>query len=717
MNVFILTLELQFEQDVVVTRQRVRQVAALLGFATQDQIRLGTAISEIARNAVQYANGGRVQLYVEGTTQPYFSIRVVDRGPGIAHLQQILDGQYTSQTGMGLGIIGTRRLVEHFQIESVPNQGTTVILGKPLPKSALPLTGNRLGQIADELARRSPRTPLEEVRQQNRELLQALEALQQREEELHQLNRELEDTNRGVVALYAELDERAISLKRADDLKTRFLSNMSHEFRTPLNSIVSLSRMLLNRLDGDLTSEQEKQVTFIRKAAEDLSELVNDLLDLAKVEAGKIVIHPSRFEVKELFATLRGMLRPLLMHNSAIALVFDEPPEIPTLYTDEGKVAQILRNFISNSLKYTEQGEVRVSATCVSQQITFMVADTGIGIAPEDQARIFEDFVQLESPLQHQVKGTGLGLPLSQKLAELLGGGISLESNPGLGSTFSVTLPIIYPATGPTADASGQWQLDDQRIPVLVVEDQPDALFTYQQCFQNTCYQSIAAQTLDQADQALEHCAPAAVILDVMLQGQNTWAFLARLKQRTATRSLPVLVSTVLNQEQQAKVLGADAFLIKPIDRWLLLATLNMLIRRDQDQTLLLIDDDLVSRYLVKQYLHSMPLSILETGDGLEGIQLAHTKQPHAIVLDLTMPKISGFEVLEQLAQHPTTRLIPIIVNTSKVLQPEEQHYLAERTVAILSKDRSSSEIAIAQLRQALLQAGFALGQSEVSYD
>ncbi len=172
------------------------------------------------------------------------------------------------------------------------------------------------------------------------------------------MNRELDETNRGVVALYAELNDKADFLQRASELKSHFLSNMSHEFRTPLNSILALSQILIDRMDGDLTPEQEKQVTFMRRSAQDLTDLVNDLLDLAKVEAGKVTIRPAEFSVESLFAALRGMLRPLLAQNSSVSLVFEDPVGIPELYTDEAKVSQVLRNFISNALKFTERGEV-----------------------------------------------------------------------------------------------------------------------------------------------------------------------------------------------------------------------------------------------------------------------------------------------------------------------------------------------------------------------
>ncbi len=258
------------------------------------------------------------------------------------------------------------------------------------------------------------------------------------------LNRELEDTNRGVVALYAELDEKADHLRRADELKSKFLSNMSHEFRSPLNSILALSGLLLSRSDGELTKEQDQQVGYIKRAAADLLELVNDLLDLAKVEAGKVEAKPIEFEVANLFAALRGMLRPLLL-NQAVDLVFDDAGHIPALYSDEGKISQILRNFISNALKFTENGEVRVSAAISGPgEIAFSVSDTGIGIAPEDQESIFQDFVQLDHPLQRRVKGTGLGLPLSRKLAEFLGGKVEVQSRLGAGSTFTLRIPTTW---------------------------------------------------------------------------------------------------------------------------------------------------------------------------------------------------------------------------------------------------------------------------------
>ena len=256
------------------------------------------------------------------------------------------------------------------------------------------------------------------------------------------LREELDETNQGVLALYAELDNQAEELRQASDLKSRFLSYMSHEFRTPLGSILSINSLLADELDGPLSPEQHKQVAFVSTAARELSDMVDDLLDLAKIEAGRISISPAWFDMFDLFSALRGMFRPIV-DASAVDLIFEEPLGLPRLYTDDKKLGQILRNFISNSLKFTTRGEVRVSARLEGEdKVRFAVSDTGIGIAAELHDTLFEDFSQVDSPLQKRLRGTGLGLSLCKRFAALLGGEVGVDSTPGVGSTFFVIIPL-----------------------------------------------------------------------------------------------------------------------------------------------------------------------------------------------------------------------------------------------------------------------------------
>ena len=267
------------------------------------------------------------------------------------------------------------------------------------------------------------------------------------------LRAELDETNQGVLALYAELDEQAEQLREVSELKSRFLSYMSHEFRTPLGSILSMTRLLEDGMDGPLTEEQRRQVRFISTSTSELREMVDDLLDLAKIEAGRITISPAWFDLMDLFSALRGMFRPLVEGNQ-VDLLFEDPPVMPMLYTDDKKLAQILRNFISNALKFTPSGQVVVSTQLEGgSAVRFSVRDTGIGIPAELQSTLFEDFVQVDTPLQKRLRGTGLGLSLCKRFAELLGGHVGVESEIGTGSNFYAVLPLTLATETVNADS------------------------------------------------------------------------------------------------------------------------------------------------------------------------------------------------------------------------------------------------------------------------
>ena len=576
----IVTVPIENEGDVVAVRQRAHRVAELLGLERQDQTRVATAVSELARNAFGYAGGGRAEFALDASTVPQrFVIRICDKGPGIADLQTILDGRYRSPSGMGLGLVGARRLMDTFNIDSKIGTGTTVEVGHRLPIRLQPWPRAKLTEIVTNLKQETSSDPLTALREQNRELMQSLEELRRREEESKQLNQELGDTNRGVVALYAELDGRAEQLRQASELKTRFLWNMSHEFRTPLNSVLALSRLLLDRIDGELTSEQERQVGYIKRSAESLLELVNDMLDLAKVEAGKADVEPVRFTVTSLFGALRGALKPLLT-TSTVELLFDWAEDVPALYTDEAKVAQILRNLISNALKFTENGEVRVTARLSNdgQSVIFAVRDTGIGIAPEHHDRIFEEFSQIHTPLQKRVKGTGLGLPLSRSLAKLLGGDLAVESVPGQGSVFTL------------------------EIPAIMGEPDRDSLSS----------------------------------------------------------------------------------------------------RGTESKSVLLIDDDETFRYVLRQIVGNEPhYDLMEADGGDEGLRLARERKPDVIILDLQMPTVDGFTVLQQLGADERTSAIPVVVSTSMTIDDALRSRLPDR-IRLISKNAISRESVSSFLRDAV---------------
>ncbi|HUB28285.1 MAG TPA: ATP-binding protein [Terracidiphilus sp.] len=692
MSQVIVHLALLNERDVVQARQRAREIAAELGLDNQDQIRLATATSEMARNAFRYARSGKVTFALELEPPQSLQVTVSDTGPGIPNLAQILAGRYRSETGLGMGILGTRRLMDEFTIDASPS-GTVVRMAKRIPPHQGIWTLRMARDLNTKLTARIPASPFEEIERQNRELMKTLEELRSRQEELELLNRELEDTNRGVVALYAELDERADYLRRASELKTKFLSNVSHEFRTPLNSIISLARMLLDRLDGDLTQEQTKQIRYIESSARDLQEMVNDLLDLAKVEAGKIRIRPKPFEVLELFSALKGMLKPLLADNTSVDLIFEDARDLAPLHTDEGKVSQILRNLISNALKFTPKGHVRVSARTIDDKnVLFTVADTGIGIAPEHHDTIFREFSQVENPLQDRYRGTGLGLPLCRNLAMLLGGEIWFESELGKGATFFCRIPTVYVGESFDRDESVTLPAPEfHRAPVLFLEDNPETGHVFELFLRNSEFQPILTSTVAQAEVWTARHTPAAVVADVYIGDEQSWGFISRMREKHP--DLPLLMTSAYDDGNAALARGCSLFLPKPVDRETLLRELRRLTLQTGTRRLLLVDDNEVSRYILRDLLSQPWLDVREASNGKEALRLLKEGLPDALILDLLMPDISGFEILRQLRASAATEKLPILIYTSKVLTDSERAELESSSVKIVRKEDVTSRL------------------------
>ncbi|MDJ0389330.1 ATP-binding protein [Roseomonas sp. E05] len=528
----LFTLPLEREMDVAAARQSARHIAEMLGLEPRGQTRMATAVSEVARHAVQHG-GGEARLLLLGAPQPAFCAVIRHHAPSPAPPSARPGGPLS-------GIEAAQRLADLVHQDVLPGGERQIRLTILLPpRAAAPppeeiIRRLRTEQIAD---------PHRALYEQNIELVRSLDELRQRQEEMVRLNAELEDTNRGVVALHAELDERAEALRRASELKSRFLSNMSHEFRTPLNSILALSRLLLERADGPLTAEQEKQVQLMRRSAENLMEMVDDLLDLAKVEAGKVTLRPAVFSVAEMFGGLRASLRPL-QPNAAVELTFDDATGLPPLHADEGKVAQILRNFVSNGLKFTQAGTVRVSAALEGETMVLTVADTGIGIAPEDLERVFDEFSQVESAQvagggRARHKGTGLGLPLSRRLAELLGGRITVESRLGEGSVFRLCLPLGLPVQPDLASLAPAGAAS-----VLVIDDDESFRYVFRQWIGELGYPVIEASGGREGLAMARAALPRAIMLDLRMPDFDGFAVLRGLAEMPETRAIPVVIAT-----------------------------------------------------------------------------------------------------------------------------------------------------------------------------
>jgi signal transduction histidine kinase len=445
MSTFITRVDIHFEQDVVHARQRARLIAELLGFDRQDQTRLSTTVSEIARNAQQYGQGGEVEFRIEGNAPPQgFAIVVRDRGPGIANLDAILEGRYTSRTGLGRGIAGSRRLMDDFRIETKPGEGTSVFLAKTLPSTAPEITPAVLGRIAEALAATRSGSPLEEIRSQNQELLAALDQLRQRDEELSRVNRELIETNTGMVALYTELEQKTERLQAVEKtLRTRneelkgFAYTVSHDLKAPLRGIAGYAEELERKHKAGLSERALFCLNQISTATRNLDHLIEDLLHYSRLDAET----PSLTAVN-LRSLIEALIRDrsLVIAEQHIEVTVDLP--VLTLRTWERGLGQVLTNLIDNAFKYSRKASpprVGIRAEELDNAWRFAVSDNGIGFDMKYHDRMFGLFNRLVRA--EEFEGTGAGLAIVKKVVDTQGGRIWAESQPGQGATFFVELP------------------------------------------------------------------------------------------------------------------------------------------------------------------------------------------------------------------------------------------------------------------------------------
>ncbi|MBI3649698.1 MAG: ATP-binding protein [Acidobacteria bacterium] len=447
MSLAIARLELRYEQDVVYARQRARRIAKLLGFEHHDQTRLGTALSEIARNAYQYGGGGTVEFFIEDQKRPQrFGITVSDQGPGIANLEALLEGHYVSPTGLGLGIIGTRRLLDDFHIASTADQGTKVTFGKPLPPTAPLVTAATLRRITEDLANAFSASPLEEIRTQNQELLAALEQLRQREEELTGVNSELMRTNDGMIALYSELEQKAVAIEKTEALlRTRneelkgFAYTVSHDLKAPLRGIAGYAQELDRKHRGGLSDRAQFCLTQILTATRNLDHLIEDLLHFSRLDAE--TPSPTTVNLRDLIDTILQD-RSLIIAEQSVE-VTDEIPAATAWLWERGLV-QVLTNLIDNALKYSRNANPPRLGIRVEELETvwrFSIQDNGIGFDMKYHDRIFGLFNRLVRV--DEFEGTGAGLAIVKKVLDKQDGRIWAQSARNQGSTFFVELPKL----------------------------------------------------------------------------------------------------------------------------------------------------------------------------------------------------------------------------------------------------------------------------------
>ena len=543
MNESLAKLPLERPEDVFALRQSGRVAAARIGYDEADQVRFATALSELGREALLHGAGALATFVLQGDGSLNVDISNFPRSAG--HIDRTL-----------VGILAARKLVDDVTI--VDDNDVSVVrvtlrrkVQKPTSSGALRL---ELGRVA------APR-PLDELRLENRDLIATLSELKLQQDELVRLNAELEETNkgvmamygqladeleetnRGVVALYAELDDKTVQLKAASEAKTRFLASVSHELRSPVNSILALVQLLSEPDGAALTESQEKQLSLVRSSGRELLNLVNQLLDLAKAESGRLQPEAAPVDVPTLLSELRGSLRPLV--RPGVRLEFDVPP-LPVAHTDGVLLNQVLRNLLTNALKFTERGRVRLSASLpTTHELEVSVSDTGIGIAEDDRAKIFEEFYQVRGPLQAAHKGTGLGLPYARRVAETLGGTLSCSSRLGEGSTFTVRIPLQWQPLLRASASPGPAPARTTGIGTILLVDDDESLRTsLRGQLQGLAARIIEAKGGAEGLELMRSDAPDLAFVDWRMPDIDGAAVIAQMQADPALRKIPTIVVT-----------------------------------------------------------------------------------------------------------------------------------------------------------------------------
>jgi signal transduction histidine kinase/CheY-like chemotaxis protein len=498
-------------------------------------------------------------------------------------------------------------------------------------------------------------------------------------------------------------------LEAANRHKSEFLASMSHELRTPLNAIIGFSEVLLERLFGELTAKQEEYLGDILDSGRHLLSLINDILDLSKVEAGRMELELSRFSLPEVLESGLTMVRERA-NRHGIALNLEMDPALDVIEADERKVKQIVFNLLSNAVKFTpDGGQVGITAGLDGDEVRLTVWDTGIGIALEDQDRVFEEFQQVSARDGQGREGTGLGLALVRRFVELHGGRLGVESTIAQGSRFTFTLPVRLTSLADTRSEGVNLLQPDTPLDsplVLVVEDEPQAAELLRLYLEGTgCRVEVAWDGEEGFAKACQFH-PALITLDLILPKLDGWDLLGRLKADPTTRDIPVVIVSIEEERGKGFTLGAADYLVKPIRRDELVSALQRTRVTQQPQiatTILVIDDDPMALELVDAILSREGFQIIKAHGGEGGVTAAHRETPALIILDLLMPEMDGFAVVERLRADPATAAIPIVILTNKHLTPDEKVRL-NGEIACLARKGEFSRGAFLELVRGILQ-------------